>query len=208
TKDRRRLLSVTATIVLLFLPLVIYKYTDFFYGQVLGPVFGWRGKVLNVALPLGVSFVTFTLTAYIIDIYRGNFPARHKPSTVLAYVLFFPHLIAGPILRPHELIPQLDQPRSARLRRIAVPVAIFTVGLVKKLVFADQIAEIVDRVFDSGQTTPGALDAVLAIYGFSVQIYCDFSGYTDMAIGLALMLGVRLPNNFLRPYGAHSLVEF
>jgi alginate O-acetyltransferase complex protein AlgI len=82
------------------------------------------------------------------------------------------------------------------------------VGLVKKLIFADQIGEIVDPVFNSGNAAPGALDALLAIYGFSMQIYCDFSGYTDMAIALALLLGVRLPNNFLRPYAAASLVEF
>ena len=205
---RSRFAFTAVTIVLLFMPLVIFKYTDFFYADVLGPVFGWQGKVLNVALPLGVSFVTFTLTAYVVDIYRGKFPAKNKASTVLAYVLFFPHLIAGPILRPHELIPQLDRPRPATLRRISVPLAIFTVGLVKKLVFADQIAEMVDRTFNASNAAPGALEALLAIYGFSVQIYCDFSGYTDMAIGLALLLGVRLPNNFRQPYTASSLVDF
>src|SRR5205814_821465 len=114
--------------------------------------------------------------------------------------------IAGPILRPHELIPQIDRPRRAALRRLKIPLAIFTVGLVKKLVFADQLAGMVDAIYASG--TPTGPSALLAMYGFSVQIYCDFSGYTDMAIGLALALGVRLPNNFLRPYAAASLVEF
>jgi len=207
-KGSLRFSLTAATIVLLFLPLAIFKYTNFVYAGVLGPVFGWHGKILDAALPLGVSFVTFTLTAYVVDVFRGKFPGRNNASTVLAYVLFFPHLIAGPILRPHELIPQLEQPRPATLRRIAVPLAIFTVGLVKKLVFADQIAEFVDHVFNSGNAVPSAPDAVLAIYGFSLQIYCDFSGYTDMAIGLALALGVRLPNNFLRPYTATSLVQF
>ena len=207
-KGRSRCAFTAATIMLLFLPLAIFKYTDFFYGDILSPVFGWHGKVLDLSLPLGVSFVTFTLTAYVVDIYRGKFPAHNRSSTVLAYVLFFPHLIAGPILRPHELIPQLERPGSATLRRIAIPMAIFTMGLVKKLVFADQIAEVVDPVFNPGNIAPGALDALLAIYGFSIQIYCDFSGYTDMAIALALLLGVRLPNNFLRPYTAPSLVEF
>jgi alginate O-acetyltransferase complex protein AlgI len=207
-KGGSRLAFTVGTAIALFLPLAIFKYTDFFYADVLGPLFGWHGKVLDVALPLGISFVTFTLTAYVVDIYRGKFPAVNRGSTVLAYVLYFPHLIAGPILRPHELIPQLDRPRAATLRHIAVPLAIFTVGLVKKLVVADQIAEPVDRVFSSGNATSGSLDAILAIYGFSMQIYCDFSGYTDMAIGLALLLGVRLPNNFLRPYTAVSLVDF
>jgi alginate O-acetyltransferase complex protein AlgI len=151
--------------------------------------------------------VTFTLTAYVVDIYKRKFPAGEPASTVMAYVLFFPHLIAGPILRPNELIPQLDRPRRAVLRRVAAPLAIFTLGLVKKLVFADQIAAAVDAVY----AQPGPLTApaaLLSIYGFSVQIYCDFSGYTDMAIGLALLLGVRLPTNFLRPYTARSIVDF
>ena len=207
-KGQSRIAFATAAIVALFLPLAIFKYTDFFYADVFGPVFGWHGKFLDATLPLGVSFITFTMTAYVVDIYRGVFPSQNKLSTVLAYVLFFPHLIAGPILRPHELIPQLERPSAATLRRMAVPIAIFTVGLVKKLVFADQIAAVVDRVFDANNAPSSALDALLAIYGFSVQIYCDFSGYTDMAIGLALLLGVRLPNNFLRPYAADSLIVF
>jgi alginate O-acetyltransferase complex protein AlgI len=199
---------VTLTIVALFLPLLFFKYTNFLYRDVLGPLFGWQGSVLNLPLPLGVSFVTFTLTAYIVDVYRRLFPAQHRASTLLAYVLFFPHLIAGPILRPDELITQLERPRRFPLRRLATPVAIFTIGLVKKLVFADVIAESVDAIYrQTGGTLTGP-SALLAIYGFSVQIYCDFSGYTDMAIGLALLLGVRLPNNFLRPYTATSIVDF
>jgi alginate O-acetyltransferase complex protein AlgI len=202
----RRARAATA-IVLLFLPLVFFKYTNFIYEDVLGPITGTHGKLIELSLPLGVSFVTFSVTAYVIDIYRGAFPADHRPSTVLAYVLFFPHLIAGPILRPHELIPQIVHPRATP-RRWSVPIAIFTIGLVKKLVFADQIGNAVDAVYSVSAGAPSAPSALLAIYGFSVQIYCDFSGYTDMAIGLALLLGVRLPNNFARPYCAHSIVEF
>jgi alginate O-acetyltransferase complex protein AlgI len=203
---RRR--RAAAAIVVLFTPLLFFKYTDFVYRDVLGPLFGWRGTLLNLPLPLGVSFVTFTLTAYIVDTYTRKFPGQQRASTVLAYVLFFPHLIAGPILRPSGLIPQLDRPPRARLGRVAVPLSIFTLGLVKKLVFADQIAEAVDGVYG---LNPGAVSgpaALLAIYGFSAQIYCDFSGYTDMAIGLALLLGVRLPTNFIRPYSADSIVDF
>jgi alginate O-acetyltransferase complex protein AlgI len=207
-RDRRRRLLTAATIACLFVPLLVFKYTDFVYGDVLGPLFGWNGKILDAALPLGISFVTFTLAAYVVDISRDEFIAPARSSTVLAYVLFFPHLIAGPILRPRELIPQLAKPRPASLRRITVPLAIFTLGLVKKLVFADQIAEVVDPVFNTTQGAPSGNAALLAIYGFSVQIYCDFSGYTDMAIGLALLLGVRLPTNFLSPYCAHTLVDF
>jgi alginate O-acetyltransferase complex protein AlgI len=203
---RRR--RATIAVAILFLPLLIVKYTDFVYRDVLGPVFGWHGALLALPLPLGVSFITFTLTAYIVDIYKRKFPGHQPLPTVLAYVLFFPHLIAGPILRPDELIPQLSRPRRAALRRVAVPLSIFTLGLVKKLVFADQIAQAVDAVYRQSAGTVTGPSALLAIYGFSVQIYCDFSGYTDMAIGLALMLGVRLPTNFLRPYTADSIVDF
>jgi len=205
--QRSRRNRAAAAIVALFLPLLIYKYADFIYRDALGPLFGWHGTLLNVALPLGVSFITFTLCAYIVDTYKGRFSYGHSATTVTAYVLFFPHLIAGPILRPDELIPQLEHPRARALQRFAVPVALFTLGLVKKLVFADQIAQAVDGLYQHAGTL-SAPSALVAVYGFSVQIYCDFSGYTDMALGLALMLGVRLPNNFLRPYSAGSIVDF
>jgi D-alanyl-lipoteichoic acid acyltransferase DltB (MBOAT superfamily) len=191
-------------IVVLLIPLFIFKYTDFVYRDVFGPFFGIRDGLLNLSLPLGISFISFTLTAYLVDIYRDAFPSNRPPRTVLAYVLFFPHLIAGPILRPYELIPQLEQPRAATLRRISVPLAIFTLGLVKKLVFADQLSPIVTATY-AQDAAVSSLDASLAIIGFAVQVYCDFSGYTDMAIGLAAMLGIRLPNNFRQPYTATSI---
>jgi alginate O-acetyltransferase complex protein AlgI len=200
---KRRLLSAISA---LFVPLVFFKYTDFIYRDVVGPLFGLHDKILDLPLPLGVSFVTFTLTAYVVDIYKGKFADKVSPSTLAGYVLFFPHLIAGPILRPIELIPQLRHPRRALSAHFYAGLAIFTVGLVKKLVFADQIAAVVDAVYKADVVT--APSAWLAIYGFSMQIYCDFSGYTDMAIGIALVIGVRLPNNFLRPYGAVSLIDF
>jgi alginate O-acetyltransferase complex protein AlgI len=203
TSRRRRMI---AAIVLLFVPLVVFKYTNFIYLDVLGPLFGFRERLLDLSLPLGVSFVTFTLTAFIVDVYSGRFPLVKSPATVLAYVLFFPHLIAGPILRPVELIPQLQHPRAARVLFPTVAIAIFTLGLVKKLVLADVIGESVDAVYLADH--PSGPAAVLAILGFSAQIYCDFSGYTDMAIGLAMLLGVRLPNNFRQPYAASSLVDF
>ncbi len=200
----KRRARFVATLIVLFLPLVIFKYTNFFYQDVLGPIFGWQGHLLDVPLPLGVSFVTFTLTAFVVDIVNGKFPSTKHPSTVLAYILFFPHLIAGPILRPAELIPQLESPRRSILPVAAI--AIFSIGLIKKLVFADSIAAVVDAAY--AKDALSSPEALLAIYGFSAQIYCDFSGYTDMAIGLAMLLGVRLPNNFSRPYAAVSLIDF
>ena len=160
-----------------------------------------------MALPLGVSFITFTLTAYVVDVYRGKFRNSTSLTDLLGYVLFFPHLIAGPILRPHELLPQLKQLRRAIDARFALGALIFSIGLVKKLVFADTLAIAVDSVF-AASANPSGWDYLLAIHGFSLQIYCDFSGYTDMAIGIAYILRIRLPMNFRTPYCATSLVDF
>lgn len=198
--------ALICTLCVLFLPLFIYKYLNFFYAEVLGLLGSPSDKLLDIALPLGISFITFTLTAYVVDIYSGRYPRVEKPQSVLAYVLFFPHLIAGPILRPAELLPQISHQRKTTLRRFKTGLAIFTSGFVKKMLFADQIAELVDRVY--GAAHPSGPEALLGVYGFSAQIYCDFSGYTDMAIGIALLLGVGLPTNFYRPYTARNLVEF
>jgi alginate O-acetyltransferase complex protein AlgI len=187
--------------------LLIFKYTNFLYHSLGEALFGAAPLSLILPLPLGISFVTFTMIAYVVDTYRGVYPVERRASMVSAYTVFFPHLIAGPILRPRELMPQLDRPRRALDIRAKLGIAIFTIGLAKKLVFASQLADTVDRVYAGGAGL-GAYDYVLAIYGFSLQIYCDFSGYTDMAIGLALLLGVRLPNNFDRPYGSASVAEF
>ena len=202
-----RKLRLAITLAALFLPLVIFKYSNFIYRDVLGPLVGWDRNILDIPLPLGVSFITFTLTAYVVDIYRGAFPSRQKLSTVVGYTLFFPHLIAGPILRPIEIIPQFEHPRPALDARFALGAVIFTIGLVKKLVFADSIAAVVDPVYMQAGV-PSAAAALVAMLGFSMQIYCDFSGYVDMAIGTALIIGIRLPNNFLRPYTSLSPVEF
>lgn len=201
-----RRLRLTAIVVAMFLPLVIFKYTNFLLQQIAYLDDGIALNVGELPLPLGISFITFTLIAYIADVYRGQFPAEKRLSVLTSYVVFFPHLIAGPILRPGELIPQLDKARRANLSRIGLGAAIFTIGLFKKLVFADQIGAVIDPHFAS--VPDNSFDALVAIYGFSIQIYCDFSGYTDMAIGLAMIIGVRLPNNFNRPYSATSVVDF
>jgi alginate O-acetyltransferase complex protein AlgI len=204
TADAARWRHTVLVIAVLLLPLAIFKYTDFIYRDVFGPFFGVHDGLLNVSLPLGISFISFTLVAYLVDIYRRAFSSKHRPATVLTHVLYFPHLIAGPILRPNELIPQLEQPSAATLRGFTPALAIFTLGLVKKLVFADQLAPMVTATFAQDVTT-SALAALFAIIGFTVQVYCDFSGYTDMAIGLADMLGTTLPINFSRPFIATSI---
>ena len=210
--ERARKRRLIVTLVMLFLPLAIVKYSYFALVHVLGLMID-PATLLNPpqlvkwALPLGISFITFTACAYVIDVYRGRFPVEQRLRYLLAHILFFPHLIAGPILRPHELIPRLKAVRPARDARFMLGLSIFTLGLVKKVVFADQISAAVEYAYEATSAV-GVLDYVTAFYGFAVQIYCDFSGYTDMAIGLALIIGMRLPNNFLRPYGAASITEF
>lgn len=199
---KHRLWSVLAAV---FLPLIVVKYAHFIMADV--AQIGIAAEQYRWALPLGISFITFTVTAYVVDVYRRKYAREKSLPLLLGYVLFFPHLIAGPILRPHELMPQLKQDRAARDARLLLGASLFTLGLVKKLIFADQMAMAIEPVY-AGQVGLTAWNYIVAIYGFSVQIYCDFSGYTDMALGLAYLLRIRLPTNFLRPYGAASLTQF
>jgi alginate O-acetyltransferase complex protein AlgI len=211
TQVEARARRLKFVIALILAPLILVKYS-YFIATNLSPLIGLQGTAerfvsLKVALPLGISFITFSAIAYVIDVYRKRYAPEKQFTVVLAYVMFFPHLIAGPILRPHELIPQLKQLRPAFGARFMVGLGIFTLGLFKKLVIADQLATVIDPVFSS-DAAPSAFAYILAIYGFSAQIYCDFSGYTDMAIGLAYILRIRLPTNFLRPYRAVSVIDF
>lgn len=203
--QRRRRLIIA--LVLLLLPLAVFKYAHFLDTQIVVPMLGLSFWPFELPLPLGISFVTFTMIAYLVDYYRGNYPLERRLHMVAAYMVFFPHLIAGPILRPREIIPQLDHPRRALDINAKLGILLFTAGLAKKVIFGDAVAEVVDRSYTGG---PGltVLDHLFAIYGFALQIYCDFSGYTDMALGLALLLGVRLPGNFKQPYLATSVSDF
>jgi alginate O-acetyltransferase complex protein AlgI len=198
---------LSLTLVILFAPLAIFKYADFFYHEIGGLFIDTLGNIVDQPLPLGISFVTFTLTAYVVDVVVGRYRGPRSAVDVTAYTLFFPHLIAGPILRPRDLIPQLPIIRSGRLFDVSGAIAIITLGVIKKVIVADQLALMVDAAY----AAPDRIDAwtvLVAIYGFSGQIYCDFSGYTDIAIGVAKLIGVRLPNNFFKPYMAGSLIEF
>jgi alginate O-acetyltransferase complex protein AlgI len=203
---RRARLAVSVAVLLI--PLLFFKYTNFIWNDVIGAVVDLpRGAPLSLALPLGISFVTFTLIAYVVDVSTGKYPATTPLRGLLGYTLFFPHLIAGPILRPHELIPQLHRGMAIRRHHALPGLALFTVGLIKKTILADPIGAVVTSIY----AHPDGLSAaeyLFAFYGFAVQIYCDFSGYTDMALGTALILGVRLPGNFLQPYTATSFVDF
>jgi D-alanyl-lipoteichoic acid acyltransferase DltB (MBOAT superfamily) len=205
---RRGLLA--AGVVLNLALISIFKYADFLAGSVLA-VLGETHERFNVVLPLGISFFTFQQISYLVDVRRGTagpYPFRDY----FLYVTYFPQLIAGPIVRHDEIIDQfaLDPRRPGLWERLSRGSFLFVVGLAKKVVLADTIATIVDPLFASVQAGAalGALDAWRGAVGFALQVYFDFSGYSDMAIGLGLMCGFRLPLNFNAPFRATSIREF
>jgi len=188
-----------------------FKYFNFFAHQIdeaLGKVhLGAPLPLLMIVLPIGISFYTFQGIAYVVDTYRGDF----APVGFLDFAVFqsfFPHLVAGPIVRPREFIPQLDMRHDPRAVPMTPALFLIAGGLFKKIVLADYIGtQLVDPVWGTPDLHSGP-EVVAAFIGYSVQIYCDFSAYTDIAIGLALLLGFRFPQNFDRPYAAPSLQEF
>ena len=189
--------------------LCYFKYTNFIFDSV-NTLTGAPLPFVNIILPLGISFFTFQQIAYLVDVMRGARVERDIVSYTL-FVSFFPHLIAGPLVHHAEMIPQFKRGRTGRSVVLAARgLAIFAAGLFKKVVIADNLAQFVSPVFahldaGGGVTTPWAWLATLA---YTLQIYFDFSGYSDMAIGLALLFGIRLPVNFRSPYQATSIIEF
>ena len=191
--------------------LCVFKYLGFFVTEVdafldaLG--LGSPLPLLQIVLPIGISFFTFQAISYVVDVYRGDTRAASLGDVAFLQA-FFPHLVAGPIVRANELLPQLRMPRDPRTVLAGPGLFLVAGGLVKKTVVADELARrVVDPVFGDPAAHSGP-EVLLAIYGFAAQIYCDFSGYADMAIGLALLLGYVLPQNFNRPYLALSLQDF
>jgi alginate O-acetyltransferase complex protein AlgI len=192
--------------------LATFKYYNFFAdatAQLLGSLgLHIQPAHLHVVLPVGISFYTFECLSYAIDVYRGHMKPTRNFLEFAFFVSFFPHLVAGPIVRPSDLLPQLARP--PRLTPSAVGEGLFLIatGLVKKVAVADFLAiNLVDRVFDDPSAYTGA-EVLLALYGYTMQIYCDFSGYTDVARGSAKLFGLQLPENFDRPYQAASPAEF
>jgi D-alanyl-lipoteichoic acid acyltransferase DltB (MBOAT superfamily) len=188
-----------------------YKYAAFAVAN-LDLLFGVEWTLPHVALPLAISFFTFEQITYLVDAYRRRLPA-HGLLHYAVFITFFPRLIAGPIVRPGELLPQLLAPRraggplTADAGNLASGLFIFAIGLFKKAVIADSLSSWVAPVFDSGPVPP-LIDAWGAAVAFTLQIYFDFSGYTDMAVGLGRMFGIVLPENFDSPYKARSITEF
>jgi len=209
-QTRKRWLILT---VLLNLGLLSYfKYASFAVSEAtsLAQAFGFDVPkvVLDIALPVGVSFFTFESMSYVIDVYRREFEPHESYLEYLTFVAFFPHLVAGPIVRPRDLLPQLARKPNWNTAELSEGIFWIALGLLKKVALGDYLAlNLVDRVFD----TPlqySALEVYAGVVSYALQIYCDFSGYTDIAIGSALLLGVRFPMNFDSPYQSQSITEF
>lgn len=188
-----------------------FKYAGWFAEQAdaIARLLGGSGVgTLTIALPIGISFFTFEKVSYLVDVWRGDVAARRSPLDILLFVSLFPRAIAGPIVRLREIQHDLADPRP-RADQVQEGAVRFAHGLIKKVLIADQIAPVADAAFasaaDGSITGPAAWIGLLA---YALQIYFDFSGYSDMAIGIAMMLGFRLPENFARPYSALSVTDF
>lgn len=207
---RKWLVALGVAVNLLILG--FFKYYGFFIeqmGDLLTRV-GWERDLplLQVVLPVGISFFTFQGISYVVDVHRRTTPAAKSLLDVMLLMSFFPHLVAGPIVRASDLLPQFD--RAPRLTREMATHGLLLIvwGLFKKTVIASELSvRLVDPVFFD-PTAYGALDIAAAVYGYAVQIYCDFSAYSDMAIGIAALLGYSFPRNFDQPYRANSMQQF
>ena len=190
--------------------LFIFKYFNFFNTTVadIASLFhlNYSPKILNLLLPVGISFYTFQSLSYVIEVYRGNQKAETNFGIFTVYVMFFPQLVAGPIERPQNLLKQFYEKHSFDYQRIASGLKLMAWGFFKKLVIADRAAIIVNEIYNSAQDYWGIYLLVGTIF-FSFQVYCDFSGYSDIAIGAARIIGFRLMTNFKRPYFATSINE-
>lgn len=195
-KIKRKLL-VTVSVVANLGLLVYFKYTNFFFNT-----------IYDIFLPVGISFFTFQSLSYTIDVYRRNIHALKNPLDYAFYVSFFPQLVAGPIVRAKDFIPQIRQPLFVSQAMFGQGVFFIISGLFKKAVISDYISvNFVERIFDNPGLYSG-IENLFGIYGYALQIYCDFSGYSDMAIGIALLLGFHFPINFNSPYKSFSVTDF
>jgi len=208
TPRKRRLLILG--VVFNLAALGYFKYAKFLL-DIVGAVSGADVRIEDIVLPLGISFFTFTQIAFLVDAYRDEPAARDFPSYLL-FVTFFPHLIAGPIYHHREMLPQFARLAGYRLNAgdFAAGSTIFVIGLFKKTVLADGSARHADGMFAlaAAGSVPGGVEAWCGTLAYALQIYFDFSGYSDMAIGLARLFGIALPNNFFSPYKAASIIEF
>ncbi len=194
--------SITANLGIL----AIFKYYNFFITN-FNELFGTSHYLLKIILPIGLSFHTFQAMAYTIEVYRGKVKAERSISTYALYVLFYPQLVAGPIERPQNLLPQFHKKQIFSSLNLLTGLRLILWGYFKKLVIADNLSQIVDEVYKAPLHFQWYI-VLLSIFAFSIQIYCDFSGYTDIARGSAKIVGIDLMINFNRPLLANSIRNF
>jgi alginate O-acetyltransferase complex protein AlgI len=202
-QPRKRLLIFALAVNILFLSL--FKYVNFFLGQV-RPLLGFHFALPSWALPLGISFITLNQVMYLVDTYEGIV----RPNSLLdhaSFVSFFPYVIAGPLTRAKLMVNQLHEDRTATSTMVAQGLAFFIIGLFKKVVLADSLIHLADTAFNDPAHT-GALETWISVIAYSLQLYFDFSGYSDMAVGVARMFGYTIPFNFNAPYTSKSIIEF
>jgi len=205
----RRRLALTVAVAGNLCTLGVFKYMDFFFSS-FAAVFSFSPDqlLLHLVLPVGISFYTFEGIAYNVDVYRGDMPATRSLTRFALFLSFFPHLIAGPIIRPQYFFPQIDRRRRPTAEETRWALIQVLKGLIKKLVFADNFAIFADGYFNAAIGQSGTLGALVGVLSFSMQIYFDFAGYTDIARGCAKLLGFDFPPNFERPYLSPSIAAF
>jgi D-alanyl-lipoteichoic acid acyltransferase DltB (MBOAT superfamily) len=211
SQGKRRKYYLWGSIVSTCLVLFIFKYYNFFIGNFneLAKLIGWNYSLdlLGIILPIGLSFHTFQSLSYVVEVYRGHQKAERHFGIYSLYVMFYPQLVAGPIERPQNILHQFYEKHNLNYADVSAGIKLMIWGLFKKVVIADNIAEMVDIVF----AHPDQMSwqwLLLGSYLFAIQIYCDFSGYSDMAIGAARVMGYRLMENFNTPYISNSIKEF
>jgi D-alanyl-lipoteichoic acid acyltransferase DltB (MBOAT superfamily) len=205
-KDQRKWLLILSCIINLGL-LAYFKYTGFLADN-FNALFSGDLSFGNIFLPIGISFYTFQTMSYTLDIYRRELEPARNVWDFMFFVSFFPQLVAGPIVRAKDFIPQIYEKLQLSKKELSYALFLIMGGLLKKAVISDYISvNFVDRVFEFPDNY-SAFENLLAVYGYTLQIYCDFSGYSDIAIGLALLMGFKLPPNFRTPYKSTSITEF
>ena len=206
SQSRKKFLLVLSILFNLGM-LFYFKYTDFFI-EISNSLFDTKFNPLNLILPIGISFYTFENLSYTVDVYRGEFKPANKFSDYLLFLAFFPKLMMGPIVRAHDFVPQINEPYVISERDFAKGFFLIISGLIKKLVISDYITlNMVDYMFDNPALHTG-VENLMAVYGYAMVIYCDFSGYSEIAIGIALWLGFKIPPNFMSPYQSLNITEF
>ena len=207
----RRKLFLTLSIVANVGVLAVFKYYNFFIDnmdEVLQSLhLNTHFPLLSIILPIGLSFHTFQAMSYTIEVYRGNYRAERHLGIYALYVMFYPQLVAGPIERPQNLLPQVREKHYFQYERVTSGLKLMMWGMFKKVVIADRLAVFVNEVYGKPTTFQG-LPLIVATIFFAIQIYCDFSGYSDIAIGAARVMGFKLMQNFNRPYFSKTIAEF